>query len=156
MDWTVGEVNRVTQYRNIKTKAPILQPQRYDHADDLKRFVLACAPAQIQPPVVEQERGIVGCSLVRQLRHELRTVVFSRKVLQMETQDDVAHELAVLPRAVENRGSGFRRGFHFNKTGAPQAVGRSFRILVEPGLVEARKERGKFRSSGQRVRTVAQ
>jgi len=74
----------------------------------------------------------------------------------MPSKNNVAHELAVLSRIIEDGGRSFDGRLDFNKSGAPQAQSRTRGILEKPGLVEVCKEWRKLRSRGQRVRPIAQ
>src|ERR1022692_3166343 len=103
---------------------------------------LADATTQVQAPIVQRKRRMIGSSLLSQLCHELGPKFFPRDVLQVPPQNDVAHKFVILLSPRENRERRFHRGLDCNKPSPPQTLRRSLRILIEPGLMKAGKETG--------------
>jgi hypothetical protein len=109
------------------------------------------APSQIQPPIVERERRIIGRSLLRQAFNKLRTQFIRGQIFQMAPKDDVANEFAILIGVLQQSRRGFERRFHFNESRTFERRCGAFRILKEPGLTKAGKVCGKLRRRRQRV-----
>ncbi len=74
----------------------------------------------------------------------------------MPPQNNVADELFVVFSAVKDRGRRLDRSFDINKPRTSQAVGCIFRILIEPGFTEARKEFCKLWSGREHIGASAQ
>ena len=92
--------------------------------------------------------------MVRYDRHEFCALSLAGNLLEMAPQDDVTHEIAVMGCIIHPSGSSFYRSLDLVKSRLPQSLGRTFRVLKQPGLVKPCEVSGKLRCCSQRTSSL--
>ena len=111
--------------------------------------------AEVETPIVQGKRRIIGGGLLRQFRDEAGAQCGIGQALQVYPENNRVQKFGILPGIVQDGKCGFEAGFYVNKSGSPQGVGGGFRIGKNPGLAEAGKEACEWWSRGKAIHAGA-
>src|SRR5712692_4942674 len=95
--------------------------------------------AEIESPIVEQERRIVERGLVSEVGDVLFAQV-GRQALEVSAHDDRFHKFGVVSVIIEECRGCFEIGLDLDETSASQRIGGALRVLVEPRRWEGGQE----------------